>query len=170
MKIEFRQLSSDDGKDIYDMLQEIPKDENGFTNNVNGKTFEEFKQWLLRQEEIANGIGLEDWMVSSNTYWLYVDNVPVGMGKFRHCLTDKLREEGGHCGYAVRTSQRNKGYGNFIMRRLIEKARERNIDKLLLTIQISNIPSLKVALSCSGKIERSSEQRHYIWIDVEEKS
>lgn len=104
MNCELRRLSPDDGRDVYDMLQELPKDEN------------EFKMWLVKSNYISNGIGLEEWMVPQNTYWLYIDGRPVGMGKLRHYLTDKLMEEGGHCGYAIRPSQRSKGYGKILLK------------------------------------------------------
>ena len=40
---ELRKLSTDDGRDLYDMLQKLPKDENGFTNGCNGITYENLK-------------------------------------------------------------------------------------------------------------------------------
>ena len=38
--IELKKLSAEDGRDIYELLQEIPKEENGFGNNANGMTYE----------------------------------------------------------------------------------------------------------------------------------
>ena len=46
MKVMLRKLSAEDGENIYDMLQKIPADENGFINSVYGKTYEEYKAWL----------------------------------------------------------------------------------------------------------------------------
>ena len=70
MNIELRQLSTNDDIDVYDMLQEIPRDENGFINGCNGRTFEDYKKWLIKSENIAKGIRLEDWMVPQNAYWI----------------------------------------------------------------------------------------------------
>jgi glutamine amidotransferase PdxT len=36
MNFQLRKLTISDNMDIYEMLQEIPKDENGFINTVNG--------------------------------------------------------------------------------------------------------------------------------------
>ena len=36
MNLEIRKLSQNDGKEFYDMLQEMPADENGFINSVAG--------------------------------------------------------------------------------------------------------------------------------------
>lgn len=60
MNIELRQLSPDDGMDIYELLQDIPKDENGFINGGNGRIFDDFKRWLIKSDNVAKGIGLED--------------------------------------------------------------------------------------------------------------
>ncbi|MCL2287007.1 MAG: GNAT family N-acetyltransferase [Firmicutes bacterium] len=166
MTVELKKLSLEDGMDIYDMLQEIPKDENGFVNGCNGVAYNDYKQWLMRSDNIANGIGLEDWMVPQNIYWLYIDGKPVGMGKLRHRLTDKLKEDGGHIGYAIAPSYRNLGYGKTLVKLLIIEANKLGMGSLLLTIENHNIGSIQVAVANGGIIEKVNETRHYIWIDA----
>lgn len=166
VQFELRKLSINDGMDVYEMLQEMPADENGFINPVKGMTFEEFKQWLIERDSFSRVRELIDgWRVPDSLYWLYVDGYPVGFGKLRHFLTEKLRKEGGHIGYAIRPGQRGKGYGTILLKLLIEEARKFGIDRVLLTIKNDNISSIKVALKNNGKIERVSEEKHYIWID-----
>ena len=53
MNCELRKLSPDDGRDVYDMLQELPRDENGFINGCNGKTYDEFKKWLIKSNNVV---------------------------------------------------------------------------------------------------------------------
>lgn len=166
MNYELRKLAINDDMDIYDMLQEIPKDENGFINSTNGRTFDEYKQWLIRSDAASKAEGLDDWKVPTNIYWLYADGHPVGLGKLRHFLTDRLREEGGHAGYAIRPSERNKGYGTVLLKLMIEEANKMNIDKILLTIRNNNANSIKVALNNNRIIERLNKERHYIWINL----
>ena len=48
--LELKKLSLDDGLDIYHMLQEIPKEENGLRNEAKGLTFDEYKKWLISKE------------------------------------------------------------------------------------------------------------------------
>lgn len=165
MSFHLKKLMIDDGMDIYEMLQEIPKNEDGFINSANGKTFEDFKKWIITRDNSSKGIGLEDGKVPTTVYWLYVDGQPVGMGKLRHRLTDKLREEGGQAGYSIRPTARHKGYGTILLNMLIEEAKKMNIPNLLLTIQNTNTPSIKVALKNNGVIEKINEERHYIWIN-----
>lgn len=166
MNYELRKLTVSDGMDIYKMLQELPEDENGFINLINGKTFEEYKQWLAINDASSKAVGLEEgWKVPTSTYWLYADGHPVGIGKLRHFLTDKLREEGGQAGIAIRPVERNKGYGTILLKLIADEAKKMNIDKILVTIRNNNYGSLKVALKNNGKIEKVNEVRHYIWID-----
>lgn len=165
MNCELKKLSPDDGRDIYDMLQKIPKEENGFTNGNNGITYEEFKKWLIKSDNMSNGIGLEEWMVPQSIYWLYIDGEPVGMGKLRHYLTDKLRTEGGHIGYSIHPDFRNKGYGKILLKMLIDCAKDIDIDKLLLMIHNHNVASIKTALANNGIIEKTDIKCHFIWIE-----
>jgi len=165
MNYELRKLTINDDRDIYEMLQEIPKDENGFMNSINGITFEEFKEWLIASDEFSKVKGLQGWKVPTTIYWLYVDGQPVGFSKLRHFLTEQLLEEGGNVGYAIRPSERSKGYGSMILKMIIEEAKKMNIEKILLTIRNQNHSSIKVALNNNGKIEKSNEDRHYIWIE-----
>jgi predicted acetyltransferase len=78
---------------------------------------------------------------------------------------NRLKEQGGHVGYAIRPSERNKGYGTTLLKLMIKEAMNFNIDRLLLTIRNDNPSSLKVAQRNNGSIERINEERHYIWIN-----
>lgn len=166
MNIEFRPLSVNDGRDVYDMLQEIPKDENGYMNGVNGRTYDEYRAWLARAEEVARMTDIVDgWMVPQSTYFLLADGRPVAVGKLRHFLTDKLREAGGHIGYAVRPGERGKGYGTILLRELIRVCGEKGIDRALITVLNDNVASIRVALKNGGVIEKVDDTRHFIWIN-----
>jgi predicted acetyltransferase len=165
MDVELRKLSVTDGKDIYDMLQDIPKAENGFINGGHGCSPVEFRQWLIRQDGVSRGEELADWMVPSTTYWLYADGYPVGFAKLRHYLTDRLREDGGNIGYAIRPGQRNKGYGTVLLSKVLEEARRLQLGQVLVTVRPGNQGSINVALKNNGTITRSTAERHYIWID-----
>ena len=49
--LELRKLSVGDGKDVYQMLQDIPLEENGLQNNVNGLTYEAYQDWLMKKQQ-----------------------------------------------------------------------------------------------------------------------
>ncbi|NBI19003.1 GNAT family N-acetyltransferase [Neglecta sp. X4] len=165
--IELRRLSVDDGMDVYVMLQEIPKEENGLMNNANGLSFEEYKDWLKRKYADSEQIGLKDgWKVPSTTYWLYADERPVGFGSIRHFLTDALREAGGHIGYGIAPKYRGKGYGKKILELLLEEASCLGIDRVLVTIQLDNATSKAVAFANGGVIGKQTDERIFVWIDT----
>ena len=165
--LELRRLSVDDGPEIYHMLQDIPKEENGFGNNANGMSYEAYKEWLAAKHQESLREGIQDgWKVPSTTYWLYADGVPVGFGKLRHCLTDTLRKAGGHIGYAVAPAYRGKGYGKELLRLLLQKANEMGIGKVLLTIRLNNAASQAVAFANGGAVTDRTDERLLIWIDT----
>jgi len=164
MHIVLRRLSVEDDRDVYDMLQEIPRDENGYQNGCNGRPFEEYKDWLIRSEGLAKGENVPKGLVPQTIYWLFVDGAPVGTGKLRSRLTESLRESGGHVGYAIRPSERGKGYGKLLLRLLIAEAHAMGIAKVLITVQNHNTPSIRTALSNGGVVEKVDDIRHYIWV------
>lgn len=166
MNIEIKKLSLDNGEDIYQMLQSIPANENGFVNSVNGKSYKEFKEWLLKamNNSLQKGV-LDGWKVPETTYWLYEDGKPVGYGKIRHFLTDKLLADGGNVGYAIIPSERNKGLGKVLLKLLLQESKVLNVKRVLLTIREENKASLAVALANGGVIEKTEAGKYYIWIE-----
>ncbi len=166
MNIEIKKLSLDNGKDIYQMLQSIPPNENGFVNSVNGKSYEEFKEWLLKamNNSLQKGV-IDGWKVPETTYWLYEDGKPVGYGKIRHFLTDKLLADGGNVGYAIIPSERNKGLGKVLLKLLLQESKVLNVKRVLLTIREENKASLAVALANGGVVEKTEAGKYYIWIE-----
>lgn len=164
--VELRPLSLSDGREVYDMLQEMPADEQGYVNAVNGMSYEEYQAWLAREEANARKTGIEDgWKVPQSTYWLYVNGQPVGQGKIRHFLTDALREAGGNIGYAIRPSERQKGYGSLLLSKLRQEAARMGMEKALVTVHNTNPASICVALRNGGVIERVTDMRHLIWVE-----
>ena len=167
--LELRKLSVDDGMDVYQMLQDIPLDENGLQNNANGLSYGEYKNWLIKKKQESELDGIVDgWKVPSTTYWLYADGVPVGFGKLRHCLTDALQKVGGHIGYGIAPQYRGKGYGKELLRLLIGKAYDIGIARVLVTIRLDNKASQAVALANGGVITEQTDERMLVWIDTKQ--
>ena len=165
MSLHIKKLNLDDGMEIYEMLQELPADENGFINPAAGKSFDEYKEWLVRAAQCSEQAEIIDgWKVPETIFWFFEDERPVGYGKLRHCLTDRLLVEGGNTGYCIRSSERNRGLGKKFLALLIEEGEKLGIDKFLLTIRNTNQASIHVALANGGQIEKTTEERSYIWI------
>ncbi len=162
--VELKELSTEDGKDIYNMLQDIDREENGFHNVASGMDYEEYKDYLKSNKRMAAGKDLKEGYVPQTIYWLYVDGKPVGMAKLRHYLNELLKERGGHAAYAVRKSERGKGYGKLILKKLIKKAQKKGIDELLLTVDEVNKASRKVIEANGGQLENIKNGECYYWI------
>lgn len=160
--LTLKPISLTDERAFYDMLQHIGFDENGFQNKVKDMPYENFPAWLARQVNMAQGIGLKDWMVPSTTFWLMDGDTPLGQGMIRHRLTDALRESGGHIGYAVAAPYRGKGYGKELLRLLITEARAMGItEPLLVTVRPDNTPSRRAAEANGGLLVREAAEHIY---------
>ncbi len=123
MELTIRKLTVDDAEDIYNMLQEIPADENGFINSAHGKTYDEYKLWLEKAYAASLQEGIIDgWKVPETIFWLFEDDIPVGFGKIRHFLTEKLLEAGGNIGYSICPAARKKGFGKRFVADSLKKA------------------------------------------------
>ncbi len=165
--IYLKKLSVHDGMDIYNLLQEMPKNENGLINNAHGLSFEEFKGWLAGKQKDAEQEGIVDgWKVPSTTFWIYVDDTPVGFGNIRHFLTDALRKAGGNIGYGISPRYRGNGYGKELLRLLLDEAKKLGMEKVLVTIHSDNLASQAVAIANGGEITEKTEERLFVWIDT----
>ena len=155
-----------------------------------------YKEESLAESPIINGSAgldrlssIEDWLkelkkrscedtvpkglVPSSTY-LGVrekDNYIVGMIDIRHYLNEYLTQVGGHIGYGVRKTERNKGYAKQMLKLALEKCKELKIKKVLITCDEDNIASEKVILSANAKFEDirnvDGENKKRFWIDLQ---
>lgn len=164
MQVELRALTRRDGGEVYAMLQQIPRSENGFGNTAHGLNRVDFAGWLEGQERMGRGEGLRAGRVPQSTYWLYVDGAPVGMGKLRHRLNPSLRLHSGHVGYAVRPGCRGKGYGCLLLHLLLERAAALGLEAVLVTANEDNLPSIRTAMANGGVLEDVLDGSQLIWV------
>lgn len=81
MALYLKQLSSTDSIETYKMLQRIGENENEFKNTAHGLAEDEFKKWLVQQDEWSRGQNLPDGYVPQTIYWFYDNDQIVGIGK-----------------------------------------------------------------------------------------
>jgi predicted acetyltransferase len=99
------------------------------------------------------------------------DNKIVGTIQLRHELNKYLKKRGGHIGYGVCPSERNKGYGTIQLSLVLEKAKEMHIPRVMISCDKANLSSAKVAINNGGKLEWEGydEEDGYIqiyWINL----
>ena len=139
-----------------------------FEQALNG--FEKYVQKFL---DYAKGKNLPDGWVTDSTLWLVKDGKTVlGRTSIRHRLTPTLEQRGGHIGYYIRPSQRQKGYGSLILALSLEKAKQIGIKRVLVTCDDDNIASVKIIEKNGGvfmdKIVPQADNRltRRYWIDL----
>lgn len=163
--VYLKKLSLGDGIAIYNMLQEIVADDNGFHNKVYGMTFDEFKIWIAKEYSYDNG-NLESWMVPQSSYWMYDDDVPIGYGRIRHYLNNNLKETSGHIGYAIAVSKRGRGYGNSILALLKEECVKLELEVIQIGAKAENSLSNKVILKNGGVFLRESHGKNFYSVNL----
>ena len=107
-------------------------------------------------------------------FWLLDGDVWIGLLTLRTQIDEQLLRSGGHIGYVIRPSQRQRGYGTTLLRLGLEQARARGMQRALLTCAETNIGSRKVIEANGGRLEdiitideRSNQVRRY-WIDLDQ--
>ena len=83
----------------------------------------------------------------------------LGMIDIRHCLNDHLLHTGGHIGYSVRKSERQKGYAKEMLRQALQICRDQlNLSRCLLTCSSDNIASIRTIEANGGRLENIVEE------------
>lgn len=162
--IELRELAVEDGHDVFEMVKELGAPGNGFENSLFSGSFEEFQGNLINNAKMSKAIDLEPQYVPQTIYWLYIDGRPVGYGKLRHYLNENLLNGGGHIGYAIRPTERQKGYATTLLKELLTKAKEKGLDQVLVTCYESNVASRKVIEANNGQLEKVKDEKCFFWI------
>jgi predicted acetyltransferase len=132
----------------------------------------DFENSVKRAKEHVDGIGLPEGWVPASTYWLVRDEILIGTCNLRHELNVFLENYGGHIGYSVRRSQRNKGYGTQMLRFALQKARDLGIERALVTCDDNNIASARTIEKNGGKLadKVKTEYAEYLirryWIEL----
>jgi len=115
---------------------------------------EDFGAFLRQLNDCSLGIGIPEEFAPHTTYWLVRDDWDVvGVSSLRHRITDALWKNGCHIGYGIRPSERRQGYATLILKKTLEKAKERGIDKVFITCHKGNIGSVKAIRGNGGVLD-----------------
>lgn len=138
------------------------------------KLCESAQQWVDSCMAMKNPQTCPENFVTSTTYMAVrvSDNRIVGIIELRHHINHPiLGTWGGHIGYSIRPSERRKGYAKEMLRLCLQKCRERNMDKVMVTCSTENTASEKTILANGGVFEKivpgDGEYMKRYWIDLE---
>ena len=136
----------------------------------NSKTFEEWYRGVcdnLREETVRGGlVPATTFIAISND-----DGHLIGMINIRHGLNDFLFNFGGHIGYSIRKSERQKGYATEMLGLALIECKKLNIERVLITCDKDNIPSAKTIINNGGILENEilegSRVTQRYWINLD---
>lgn len=116
-----------------------------------------YDEWLSRERKFESEDTCPRGMVPCNLYFLTraSDGKIVGAAHIRWRLNKELLHSGGHIGYGIRPSERGKGYGTRQLGLILDKCRERKMEKLLITCTDDNPASQKIILKNGGVLENT---------------
>jgi predicted acetyltransferase len=159
----------------YDYIKEF-KQYNSVVNGTGGlERYSEYDDWLKKLDDDLDIQNIPEDRVPAHTYFLIrvPDNKIIGMINIRHKLNEFLYREGGHIGYSIRPTERQKGYGALILSLGLKKCTDLNMNKVLVTCDKANIASAKVICKNNGILENEiysetcSETVQRYWIDLD---
>ena len=112
-----------------------------------------WSDYLQILTDSRRGVNLPEEHVPSTFLVADIDGQIVGRVTIRHELNDVLRVEGGHIGYCVLPGFRRRGYATEILRQALIVARSIGIDRVLVTCDDDNAPSIAVIEANGGKLD-----------------
>jgi predicted acetyltransferase len=131
-----------------------------------------FSEMMIKWREDETEIPVSKGFVPATLYFLTDESGRILGGiHFRHYLNERLRQDGGHIGFGVRKSERQKGYAHEMLKLLLEKITKLKIDKVMISCDDDNIGSAKTIESCNGimqdKVVFENELTRRYWITLE---
>lgn len=112
--------------------------------------FDLITKWKEESTEKAYNKGL----VPASLYFLADESERIyGALQIRHGLNEYLFNYGGHIGYGIRPSERQKGYATKMLALSLPFAKSLGIDKVLITCFKSNCASAKTIINNGGILE-----------------
>jgi predicted acetyltransferase len=133
---------------------------------------EDFEAYLARARRSEDPQQVPRGRVPGSEFWLEEAEEIVACVRLRFWLLPALELEGGHIGYDVCPSARGRGFGTLALRLVLAEARCRGLQRVLLTADVDNAPSLKIIEKNGGVLsgqtvsaERGKLINQY-WIDL----
>ncbi len=155
---------------ILDFKKEFIEN-NEIIHGANGLTTEKnIKKWRINIVNKATKPA-SNHVKTSQYFIMDTKSKLVGVIDLRHHLNGYLQKEGGHIGYSIRKSERNKGYGNLALEEVLSIAKkEFKLSKVLLTCNSKNDKSRKIIISNNGilsnKIVLNKNEIEHYWIQL----
>lgn len=148
--LELRLPEERDRENVLAYYEEI---EANNSESIGMGNYQDFDRWLTGMRNRHTGKNLPEGFVWEDFCLCYEGGRLIGVFSLKFELTDYLLSFGGHIGYAVRPSERNRGLATQILRQGLEMATKAGFSKVLCVCDEDNIASEKVILKNGGVLE-----------------
>lgn len=173
-KLILKEATINDKEKILEMKLEIENYDNNFEGLSNISQIDNYELFLEKLEKNKHQELINPEYSPQTTYFAFDnDNNIVGGIIIRYLLKGTLINHGGNIGYLIRPSKRGMGYGKEMLSLALDKCKELNLNKVLVTCRDKNIGSKKVIEDNNGIYENDyfdknngNNYRRY-WIDIQ---
>ena len=142
--LAFRKEFSDHGENVINGSEMLDK-------------IDSYEEWLSNVTKNSDPDTVNPAWVLTDTFFATDESGKiVGIVDLRHELKGFLKDFG-HSGYSVRPSERKKGYATKMLSEILNIAASAGLSSLILSVERSNVPSVKTIEKNGGVRERSFE-------------
>ena len=130
-----------------------------------------FTEHVAKLEGYSRGLGITEGYVENATYWLSDISTRriIGAINIRLRLNEYCRNFAGQIGYAVRPSERRKGYAKEMLHLGLIEARRMGLNRVLICCYKDNIGSVLAITGNGGVLDSEGVHEgkvfHRYWID-----
>jgi predicted acetyltransferase len=139
---------------LAELIADLGAGENGFGGTPVASGGMALAQYVQQCIEMTDATKLKPGFVPQTVFWVIDDKEnAIGMVRVRHYLNEALKERGGHIGYYICRSERNKGYAKEALRLALVELKKLGEKRALLTTDMDNFSSMKVIRANGGVLE-----------------
>lgn len=148
-------------------------------SHINGsggldKYLDNYQGWLEKLNQDRMCIPNEQRVPAETYYLVNEQDKIIGMINIRLCLNERLMKCGGHIGYGIRPSERNKGYNKINLYLALLRCQQLGIQEVILDCDSINLASSRTMEALGGvRIDEyySEQKQCLVWryiINVDE--
>ncbi len=158
MKLFLKEPTLKDKKEVIKMCIEFENSDDEYkfegTSNIKYVLIDGYETYLEKCEMDKDIENINpNWSNATNYLLVDENNYIYGCSQFRYHILGNLINIGGNIAYAIRPSERKKGYGTIQLKLLLEKAKELGLEKVLITCRENNVGSKKTMEKFIGEAD-----------------
>ena len=147
--------------DALEYIKEILANNKSDTDGTNKLKhyIDNYEEWIMKIENDEKIVPSEE-SVPSKTYFFIreSDNKIIGMTHIRLTLNKMLADIGGHIGYNIRPSERQKRYNKIQLYLALIECQKNGLDIIMLDCLKDNLGSSKTIISLGGFLVKEEEK------------